>query len=242
MDTIKDDRKLHALLSELHQDSEEELAARARSIFGGSEEEFGRLAHQYEALAPKSKGRFLREHGLSFEGAAYSESANMSLSISPEMGDFLHNLVLAVRPATVLELGSSRGVSTLYLAAAVRRLGTGKVTATEISPDKCSLIRSSLSHTGLAPFVDLREGDVFETIATFEEPFDFIFLDVYAGMYLPVMQKMEPLLRSGTVLVADNMYTSERELEEFKAYLTNHRAWASTTMDFESGVEFLVVQ
>ena len=242
MDTVKDDPKLHELLAMLHQDNEKELIARAHSLFGGSDEDFAQLVRQYDTLSPKSKGQFLREHGLAVDGMAHSPPTDLSLAISPEMGDFLHNLVLGLRSAAVLELGSSRGVSTLYLAAAVRRLGGGRVTATEIDPHKCSLIRSNLANTGLASFVELREGDVFETLTALAGPFDFIFLDVFAGIYLPVMQKVEHLLRSGSVLVADNMYTSERELAEFKTYLEGNPAWVTTTMNFESGVEFLVVR
>ena len=165
----------------------------------------------------------------------------MSLAVSPEMGRFLYNLTLIQRPARILELGSSYGVSTLYFASALRQIGKGEIVATELDTLKCQALQENLRAAGVRSWVDLREGDVFAAVGQLEGTFDMIFMDVWASLYLELFQKIEPLLKPGSVVITDNMYTAEEEVRAFKQYLSGNPAYSSITLDFESGVELTVM-
>ena len=94
---------------------------------------------------------------------------------------------------------------------------------------------------GLDAYVDMREGDVFETVAELDGTFDMVFFDVWADAYLRLFKQIERLLRPGSVVLADNMYTAEDAVRPYKHYLDNDPRFSTTTLDFESGVEFTVV-
>jgi len=148
---------------------------------------------------------------------------------------------LAMRADVVLELGSSCGVSTLYFASALRQLGRGRVIATELDPRKVQQLRSNLATAGLAEWVDVRQGDVMQTLRTTPGPIDLAFIDIWATGYLDAFTLLRPLLRSGSVVLADNMFTAAREVQPFKDHLERDPGLSTTTLDFESGVEFTVV-
>lgn len=217
------------------------MIARARAQFPGTDAEFAHLAEQYGSLAPRGRGRFLKEHGFSSNDADGSPSAGLSLAVSAQTGSFLRNIALTRRAKRILELGSSCGVSTLYLADALRLMGGGTVVATELDPGKCARLRANVGAAGIAPYVDLREGDVFQTVAALEGPFDLVFIDVWAERYLDLFRTIERLLRPGTVVLADNMFTAEDALRSFKEYLDGDPRFSSTTLELDSGVEFAVV-
>ncbi|WP_176051735.1 class I SAM-dependent methyltransferase [Burkholderia sp. BCC1644] len=230
-----------ALLQRLHEESRAEITARARAQFQGSDEAFLSLDEEYEALAPRLRGRFLEILGLSSEDFETSEGSPLSLAVSAETGRFLSNMVLSQRPARILELGSSRGVSTLYFAEALRTLGRGVVVATECDALKCVHLRAHVGAACLDAYVDVREGDVFDTVADLDGTFDMVFIDVWADAYLKLFKQIERLLRPGSVVLADNMYTAEDAVRPYKHYLYDDPRFSTTTLDFESGVEFTVV-
>jgi len=230
-----------ALLQRLHEESRTEIVARARAQFHGSNEDFLSLAEEYEAIAPRLRGRFLETFGLSSDDFDSPEGSPLSLAVSPETGGFLRNMVLSQRPARILELGSSCGVSTLYFAEALRTLGRGVVVATERDALKFTRLRDHVRTAGLDAYVDMREGDVFETVAELDGTFDMVFIDVWADAYLKLFRQIERLLRPGSVVLADNMYTAEDAVRPYKHYLDNDPRFSTTTLDFESGVEFTVV-
>jgi predicted O-methyltransferase YrrM len=229
------------LLGRLHAESEAQTIARARGQFPGTDAEFARLAEQYGDLAPRGRGRFLKKHGFSSEDSDGSPSAALSLAVSAQTGSFLRNVALARRARRILELGSSCGVSTLYFGDALRLMGEGVVVATELDVVKCARLRVNVGTAGVAPYVDLREGDVFQTLAELDGAFDLVFIDIWADRYLDSFRKIERLLRPGTVVLADNMFTAEDSLHSFKKYLDESPGFSSTTLDFESGIEFTVV-
>lgn len=235
MNAMRKNRKLGERLADLHRESDEEVLGRARTLFRETDEAFKALLKEYQVLAPDEKGKFLRAHGISIRDSSFS------LCVSPEMGEFLFNLVLSRRPERILELGSSNGVSTLYFAEALRLLGRGKVVATESEENKCRRILQNAAAGGLSDVIDLKEGDVFETIRGLSGPFDLVFIDLWANGYLDIFKKVEPLLTSGSIIVADNMYTALEEVAPFKEYLDGRTDIVNTTLNFESGVEFGVV-
>ena len=222
-------------LSRLHQQSEVETYAYARSQFTGSDEEFAELATQFADLAPDKKGTFLSSHGIAVQ------DSSLSLAVSAEMGEFLYTLTLAKGASSVLELGSSNGVSTLYFAEALRVRGGGMVIATELETAKCAALQCNVAAVGLADFVDLHQGDVFETVGRIHGPFDIVFIDIWASGYLDIFKVVEHLLVPGTIILADNMFTAQEQVRPFKEYLNAMPRVQTCTLAFESGVEFAVV-
>ncbi|MDT5280616.1 MAG: hypothetical protein QOJ20_1811 [Mycobacterium sp.] len=99
----------------------------------------------------------------------------------------------------------SFGISTLYLAAAVRDNGAGEVITTEMSPDKITAARGIFTQTGLDDVVTILEGDARETLATVDREADFVFVDGWPELCLPVLKVLEPGLRPGTLVVADDV-------------------------------------
>jgi predicted O-methyltransferase YrrM len=235
MNLIKQNKLLNEHLAGRHTESEEQTYTNARSQFRGGDEDFLALVQEYGDLAPEKKGLFLKEHGISVHDSA------LSLAVSPEMGEFLFNLTLSKRPKSILELGSSNGVSTLYFAEALRVGGGGRVIATEMEAAKCEVLRNDVRTLGLADFVDVREGDVFETVNNLEGSFDILFIDIWASSYLDIFKEVEHLLAPGAIVLADNMYTAFGEVQAFRAYLTSKQNISNTTLAFESGVEFAIV-
>ncbi|WP_144140371.1 O-methyltransferase [Paraburkholderia sp. BCC1884] len=229
------------LLRRLHEQSQTEVMTRARAQFRGSSEEFLTLADEYDTLAPRLRGRFLDSLGLSSEDFESSQGTTLSLAVSAETGSFLRNMVLAHKPARILELGSSCGVSTLYFADALSTLGRGTVVATELDPDKCASLRTHVRTAGVDAYVDLREGDVFQTVAELTGTFDMVFIDVWASAYLSLFKQTERLLQPGSIILADNMYTAEDAVLPYKQYLDDNPRFSTTTLGFESGIEFTVV-
>ena len=235
MNAIRKNGPLAELLTLLHRESDEEILGKARSLFRGNDEEFSKIVKEYGTLAPQEKGKFLKTHGISIQDPSFS------LCVSPEMGEFLFNLVLSSKAERILELGSSNGVSTLYFAEALRLLGRGEVVATESDEKKCRRILQNAATAGLSDVIELRQGDVFETVEGLSGWFDLVFIDIWADGYLGIFRKVAPLLKSGSIIVDDNMWTAFEEVALFKEYLDERTDIVSTTLDFASGVEFGVV-
>lgn len=126
------------------------------------------------------------------------------LAVSPEEGRLLYLLARGSRAATLVEFGASFGISTLYLGAAARDNG-GRLTTTEVHPDKCAALRHTLLRAGLGDYCELLEGDARETLKSLDGPIDFVFLDGWKSLYLPVLDLLLPKLRPGALVVADNI-------------------------------------
>lgn len=126
------------------------------------------------------------------------------LPVTPDAGRLLYALVRAAKPATVVEFGMSLGISALHLAAAVRDNGHGRVITTELSAAKVAAATETFIATGLDDLVTVLAGDALETLPTVEGAVDFVLLDGWKELYLPVLELLEPRLSSGALVVADN--------------------------------------
>lgn len=125
------------------------------------------------------------------------------LSIGPRMGRFLYNSARAIGARTIVEFGTSFGISTLYLAAAAADTG-GRVSGSEFHPSKAEKARANLADAGLSAQADIRVGDALETLSTIEGPIDLLFLDGGKDLYLEVLKMLEDRLRPGALVIADN--------------------------------------
>ena len=139
------------------------------------------------------------------------------LPVTPAAGRLLYALVRAARPATVVEFGMSLGISAIHLASAVRDNGSGRVVTTELSAAKVSAAKKTFADVGLDDLIEVLEGDALTTLAELGGPVDFVLLDGWKELYVPVLELLEPRLAPGTLVVADN--TSMPELEPYLEYV-----------------------
>ncbi|CAM2753227.1 methyltransferase [Mycobacterium intermedium] len=126
------------------------------------------------------------------------------IPVTPEAGRLLYALVRATRPQTIVEFGMSFGISAIHLAAAVRDNGSGRVVTTELSETKIAAAKRTFSDTGLADVITILEGDALVTLADVGGPIDFVLLDGWKDLYLPVIELLTPRLSTGALVVADN--------------------------------------
>jgi predicted O-methyltransferase YrrM len=172
--------------------------------------------------------------------------ADKLVALEPDKSEFCYGLCRALGARRVVELGTSFGVSTLYLAAAVRDNcramgGEGVVVGVEHEAAKAAAARANFAEAGLADWIDLREGDLRETLKDLTGPIDFALFDIWTPMVLPAMQLIAPHLRDGAVLCADNSaQTRTREgYADYFAFLEAH-GFRTQTLPFSGGLEFTV--
>lgn len=146
---------------------------------------------------------------------------DLSLALDVDSGLLCYLLLRALRARRVIELGTSMGVSTLYLAAAVRDNGGGTVVATEILPEKAARARENLAKAGLLEFVDLRVGDARETLALESEPIDFLLNDAFPEVALPVLQRLTPIMRPEAIALCGNAVLFPADHREYLDWVRN---------------------
>ncbi len=135
--------------------------------------------------------------------------ASHVLSVSPIYGRFLYMIARAARATRIIEFGTSMGISTIYLAAALRDNGGGRLIGTELEPAKVARARANLDAAGLVDLVEIREGDALDTIGEVGGGVDFLLVDASFSLYLPVLKLVEPQLRPGAVILGENAFASD---------------------------------
>ena len=133
-----------------------------------------------------------------------SDFEHAYLPVSKEQGEALRNLILDHKCQNVVEFGTSFGISTIYLADGVRQTG-GKVITTELLESKAQKAGANIKDAHLDDYVEIRIGDAMQTLKGLSMPIDFLFLDGWKDLYLPLFQMLEPQFHSGTLIYADNM-------------------------------------
>ena len=165
--------------------------------------------------------------------------AERSLAVWPEAGSLLFALVAPNAGCEVLEVGGSRGYSTIWLAAAARILG-GRVVSLEHDPRKIEAWRRNIADAGLEEWAELVEGDALEMLAALEDGFDLVFIDAWKHDYEAYFELARTKLDPGGVVVADNVTTSDA----VRAYAAARQAdptLVSVTVPIGHGLEFTTV-
>lgn len=141
--------------------------------------------------------------------AVYRSHADHFLSVSPGYGRFLYAMARACRATRIVEFGTSMGISAIYLAAALRDNGGGLLIGTELELTKVARARAHLDAAGLSDLVEIREGDARETLGHVDGPIDLLHIDGAWSLYLPVLKLIEPRLRAGSVVLAENAFAGD---------------------------------
>jgi predicted O-methyltransferase YrrM len=148
----------------------------------------------------------------------YGAAKDAYLAVSRDTARLLYLLARSNRARTIIEFGTSFGISTLHLAAALRDNGGGELIGTEFEPTKVAKARENLTYAGLADLVEIREGDALTTLASgLPSSIDLVLLDGAKALYGPVLALLEPCFRPGTVLVADNADASPEYLAKVRS-------------------------
>ncbi|RDZ29279.1 O-methyltransferase [Lysobacter silvisoli] len=169
-----------------------------------------------EALSSDERDRLLRSKTeyLDF----YERVKDLWLPVSRETGRLLYMLARSSQARSVVEFGTSFGISTLYLAAAVRDNGGGRVLTTEFEPYKVARAQQHLAEGGLLDLVEIRAGDALQTLgANLPDSIDLVLLDGAKALYPEVLALLEPRLRPGALIVADNADFSLEYLAQVRA-------------------------
>lgn len=206
-----------------------------------------RLQGQSQAQEAETQAYFRRrgEAGeLSWEGLdaeAHRFMADKLVALAPAKAEYCYLLCRALGARRVVEIGTSHGVSTLYLAAAVRDNGGGVVIATEHEPAKAATARANFAAAGLADHIELREGDLRETLKTLEGPIDFVLMDIWTEMARPAIELVAPHLRSGAVVCADNTGGFRDPYRAYFEFIADPANGLRTlTLPFDGGFEMTV--
>ena len=214
------DPELERLLAGLHARSDEQVAALRR---------YAEQAQKAQPPAASEVKAFL---------------SDKLVALDRDKAEFCYQLCRANNARRIVEIGTSYGVSTLYLAAAirdnVRATGDdGVVIGTEYEPEKARAARAHFEQAGLSRFIELREGDLRETLAGIDGPVDFMLVDIWIPMARPALELVTPHLRSGAVVVCDNTDKYRSDYADYFAFLEAH-GFRTMTLPFDGGLELSV--
>jgi len=225
MDSLKDPA-LARLLDRLHRQSDDQL----------------------EAMRPYYAERERRKAPPTAEEAAGIKAflSDKLVALDRDKAAFCYQLCRAMNARRIVEVGTSCGVSTLYLAAALRDnlhagAGGGSVIGTEYEPGKAAAARRHFAEAGLGAFIELREGDLRETLRHIEGPVDFMLVDIWIPMTRPALELVAPHLRPGAIVVCDNTEQYRQAYADYFAFINDPaHGFRTMTLPFAGGLEFSV--
>jgi len=223
MSSTVNDPKLEALLDQLHEQSDTQKDE-TNAHFEQREQE---IAIDQEGFYDDEMVRFL---------------SDKMVALDRDKAVFCYLLCRSLRATRVVEAGTSFGVSTLYLAAAVRdnQVKNGVVIGTEYEPKKAKIARANFKKAGLSEFIELREGDLRETLKDVGGPVDFMLVDIWQ-VALPALELVSSSLRPGAIVVCDNTTVDAAEYHDYFEFVNDPRnRFRTMTVPFEGGFELSV--
>jgi predicted O-methyltransferase YrrM len=194
---------------------------------------FAAAAQDSDEQARWPEGRSFASAGAQERSDAFSD---VYMPISARGGDLLYALTRATRPQTVIEFGTSFGISTIYLAAAVADNGTGRVLSTELSAHKIAAAEQNLRSAGLVDEVTILAGDARTTLADVDGPIGLVLLDGWKDLCLPVLRLLEDRLAPGALVVADDITLPS--MADYLGYVRSPaNGYVSVEFPVEDGME-----
>jgi caffeoyl-CoA O-methyltransferase len=162
-----------------------------------------------------------------------------SRQVEPTTGRFLFALAASQAGVEVLEIGGSRGYSSIWLAAGARVLG-GRLLSLEQDSEKCAAWRTNVAAAGLEEWAELVEGDAFATLRAILDVFDLVFLDAEKDDYEELFVLARPLLEPGGLVVADNVLSHSETLATYSRARQADPTLSSVTVPLDRGLELTV--
>ena len=213
-------------------------------------EELLERLHKESALQEEETNAYfeLREQKIAIDNEDfYDEDLKRFLSdkivaLDRDKALFCYLLCRSLRATRIVEAGTSYGVSTLYLAAAVRdnQVDNGVVIGTEHEPRKAEIARGNFKKAGLNDYIDLREGDLRQTLQDVGGPVDFMLVDIWE-VAMPALELVAPNLRPGAIVACDNTAVDAAEYKDYFSFLNNPiNRFQTMTVPFEGGFELSV--
>jgi predicted O-methyltransferase YrrM len=208
------------------------------------------LTNLYES-AKKDKFKFIRV-GLSLalnkilkKNPTVADQAeifkDVYIPISPDQGKLAYLTARSINAHHIVEFGTSFGISTIYLASAVRDNGGGLVIGSEIEPSKVKIAEANILNAGLQDYAEVREGDAQETLYNPGGTIDMVLMDGWKDLYLPIIKMLTPHLRKGAVVLADNVINIKKALAPYVAHMQNiDNGFVSVTLTVGHGMEYSV--
>ncbi len=188
----------------------------------------------FEALTTEERIRLMRSKDDYRD--LYASLKDFALPVSRETGQLLYILARATRARSIVEFGTSFGLSTLHLAAALRDNGGGRLITSEFEPSKVVIASAHIAAAGLSDLVELREGDALETFRhDLPDTIDLLLLDGAKSLYRDVLALVEDRLRPGAVILADNADYCPDFLEHVSSVANGYY-----TMSFTDDVELSI--
>ncbi len=172
----------------------------------------------------------------------YRFLSDKMVALDRDKAEFCYLLCRSLRAMRVVEAGTSFGVSTLYLAAAVRdnQVENGVVIGTEYEPRKIDIARANFKEAGLSEFIELREGDLRETLQDISSPVDFMLVDIWE-VARPALELVSSSLRPGAIVACDNTAVDANEYRAYFEFVNDPRnRFRTMTVPFQGGFELTV--
>ena len=194
------------------------------------------------AVLAEYEKRGAEEHKLQLQGTMdewLDRRDEFLIAVGPATGQLLNILAKSAKAKNLLELGTSYGYSTIWLAEAARATG-GKLISLDKAASKQSYARAMLSKAGLSNYVDFHLGDALNTIASLPGPFDFVLVDVWKELYIGCFDLFYPKLSPGALIAADNMILPNNYREDalkYRKYVRSKPKIDSVLLQVGSGVE-----
>ncbi|MCH7636721.1 MAG: class I SAM-dependent methyltransferase [Proteobacteria bacterium] len=164
------------------------------------------------------------------------------VALDRDKAEFCYQLCRSLRATRIVEAGTSFGISTLYLAAAIRdnQVENGVVIGTEHEPSKVKIALENFREAGLSDFIDLREGDLRQTLEDVGGPVDFMLVDIW-DVALPALERVSSSLRPGAIVVCDNTTVAREEYRDYFEFVHDPRnRFRTLTVPFQGGFELTV--
>lgn len=215
------DPKVRAVLDRLHRSSKAQTRAHVRLELSRLSD---RVARRKRSLAEEA-----------------SQIKDLYLCLSPKQGTFAYMVARSLGARRIVEFGTSFGVSTIYLAAAVRDNGGGVVIGSEMESGKIAKARGHLEEAGLSDQVEIREGDASQTLEDPGGPVDMLLLDGMKQLYLSIVEMLKPHLRRGAVVLADNIWSYRKALAPYSDHMRDStNGFQSVTLFLGDGTEYSI--
>ncbi|MEO0398334.1 MAG: class I SAM-dependent methyltransferase [Pseudomonadota bacterium] len=165
--------------------------------------------------------------------------ADKFIALDPQQAAFCYLTARGMGARCVVEFGTSLGVSTIWLAAAVRANGGGRVITAELVPEKAKRARAHLEEAGLADLVDIRIGDARETLADLPGTVDLFLNDGFPMLALDVLRLVAPHMRAGAITLTDNVGTFKGNYKKYLKYVRDQKnGFVSTILPYKSGTAY----